>query len=353
MGWCSRLAVLASAAGIAVLSLGLAPLAVAAPWPASGGPGFGISGQFGLTPALGPRGRSMSYFQLAVAPGNAVTATAVVANLANHPQTLALHPAIGVTAGNGGDAYHAVTGRCSGSACWVTGLPSRITLRAKDSESVIFTVRVPRRTAPGQYLSGITAEPATRSAPVKLGSNDSAATQAVIIHTVTVGVAVTVGDPSSLINRLSIHGVQGTAVGPAARLNIGVYNTGQTFSGGTGKASCRAAGQWHTYPVYTNTVLPGDHALIVVNAPELPEGATVPCEIQVRYDHKSQVVRWSGPVAIPRAPTGRYVPVGKGAYALVPNQSGFPRWGIALIVICLLLLAAVIFLLSRQRRPRW
>jgi hypothetical protein len=362
MGWRSRLeawfrrAVMpTSAAGIAVLSLALAPLAAASTGPASGGPGMGgtgIPGEFGLAPAPGPQGQLTPYFQLAVAPGHAATATVVVANLAKQAQTLALSRAIGVTAGNGGSAYLPPSGRCSGPACWVTGLPSRITLPAGYREMVAFTVRVPRRTPPGQYLTGIDAAPAARPTPVKLSSNGSSSSQAVILHVVTVGVAITVGDPSSLVSRLSIRGVQGVTEGPTARLNISLYNTGQTFAKSTGQASCRAGGRRSSYPVYADIVLPGDHALIAVNAPGLPEGASVPCAIRVRYG-KGQVVSWTGLVAIPGSLRGRVVQTGKGAYTLIPPQNGIPRWGIALIIIGLLLLAAVSVLLYRQRRPSW
>ena len=359
MGWRGRLAawfrravVLAAAA--AMLSLGLVPLAAAAPWPASGGPGMGgvgINGQFGLAPEAGPQGQLTSYFQLTVAPGHAATATVVVANMAQRTQTLTLGHATGITAGNGGSAYLPGSNRCAGPACWVTGLPSRITLPAGDRELVEFVVRVPRGTPPGQYLSGIAAGPFIRPAPVKIGSNESSSAQAVILNAVTIGVAITVGTLSSLVSRLSIRGVQGVTEGQVARLNISLYNTGQTFAKGTGQASCQAAGRRSHFRVYAGTVLPGDHAVIAVNAPGLPEGATVPCTIQVRYG-KSNVVSWSGPVSIPGGPTGHMVATGKGAYTLV-SPSGIPGWAIALIVICLLLLAAVVFLLYRQRRPRW
>jgi hypothetical protein len=359
MGWHSRLeawfrrAVMpASAAGIAVLSLGLAPLAAASPGLASGDPGTGgagIPGAFGLAPAPGPQGQLMSYFQLAVAPGNVVTATVVLSNLARRTQTLTLGHATGVTADNGGSAYLPPSGRCSGPACWVTGLPSSVTLPAGYREMVAFTVRVPPGTPPGQYLTGIAATPETRPAPVKVGSNGPSSAQAVIVHMVTVGVAITVGDLSSLVSRLSIRGVQAVAEGAAARLNISLYNTGQTFTKGTGQASCRAAGRLSAYPVHAGIVLPGDHALIAVNAPGLPQGATVPCTIRVRYA-KSQAVSWSGLVAIPGSPRGRVVQTGKGAYTVIPPQNGIPRWAITLIIIGLLLLAAVSVLLYRQRR---
>ena len=102
---------------------------------------------------------------MSVAPGQAATATIVVTNLADKTQTLALGRALGITAGNGGTAYTPAAGRCSGPSCWVTGLPSRVTLPAGDRELLAFTVRVPPNTPPGQYLSGIAAESAAAAAP--------------------------------------------------------------------------------------------------------------------------------------------------------------------------------------------
>jgi len=363
MGWRSRLAarwrhavLVAPAAGIVALSLGPTP-ALAASAPGStpgdlGSGGVGINGAFGLAPEGSQNGGPPpSYFQLAVAPGQSVTSTVIVANLGQRTQTLALRHALGITAGNGGSAFAAAAGRCSGAACWLTGLPSQVTLPPGYKELVDFTVRVPPRTRPGQYLSGIAAAPAARPKPVSLGSNGSSSAQAVILDAVTIGVAITVGDMSSMVSRLSVHSVQGAAEGRVARLSISLYNTGQTFAKGTGRASCQAGDRWKSYPVYAGTVLPSDHALIAVDAPGLPEGVTVPCAIRIRYG-RHHVVSWSGPVAIPGAPAGHYVHTGNGAYSLV-SANGIPTWGVALIIIGLLIMAGISFLLYRQQRPRW
>jgi Bacterial protein of unknown function (DUF916) len=353
--WPRRVAPRAAAAGVAILLAGLVVLATAAPGSASARPGpgaLGLTGKFGLNPASGPQGRASSYFQLSIAPGQAATATIVVTNLADKTQTLDLGRALGVTAGNGGSAYEPAA-RCSGPSCWVTGLPSHITLPARDRESLAFTVRVPPTTTPGQYLSGIAAESAAAQRAVKVGPNGSASAQAVIVDTVTVGVAVTVGNPSTLLNRLSIHTVQGQAEGSIARLNISLYNTGQTFSGGAGQASCQAASRSHSYRVYANTVLPGDHDVVAVNAPGLPEGTTVPCTIEIRYG-RNQLLRWSGSVALPSAtPVGRIVHTGPGAYSEIPPASGIPAWAIVLIVLAgLLLISGWGALLLRRHRSR-
>jgi hypothetical protein len=356
VAWWCRAMVMASAAGIVALSLGPAPaLAASAPGASSAGSsggGVDINGQFGLAAEGGQDGRPPpSYFQLAVAPGHAVTATLIVANLGQRTRTLALRHAIGVTAGNGGSAYLPSSGRCSGPACWVTGLPSRVTLPGGYKELVDFTVRVPRGTRSGQYLSGIAAGATARPKPVGLGSNGASSAQAIVLDSVTIGVAITVGDPASLVSRLSVRNVQGMDEGRVARLNISLYNTGETFAKGTGRAACQAGRRWKSYPVYAGTVLPRDHALIAVNAPGLPEGVTTRCLIHIGYG-EGHVVSWFGRVTIPGAPAGRVVRTGNGAYALV-SQNGIPGWAMALIIIGLLILAGISFLLYRQRRPRW
>jgi hypothetical protein len=348
-----RAALSAVAAGMMVLT-GLALPAAAAPGSGSAKPGpgvLGIAGKFGLNPAPGPQGQAATYFQLSIAPGQDATARIVVSNLGDKPETLALGRALGTTAGNGGTAFEpAVTG-CSGPSCWVTGLPSRVTLPAGDRESLAFTVAVPPQTQPGQYLSGIAAESAAGSGPVKVGSNGRSSAQATIVDSVTIGVAVTVGNPSTLLNRLSIRSVQGVDEGSVARLNVSLYNTGQTFARGTGQASCQAAGRGHSYRVYADTLLPGDHDVVAVNAPGLPEGATVPCTIQLRYG-TDQVLRWSGPVAIPStAPPRRLVHTGPGAYSELPASGGIPVWAIVLLVLGGLILISLwgAVLLRRQR----
>jgi hypothetical protein len=332
--------------GLLVVAALIATLAAAPPG------GLGIAGAFGISPAPNGQGRATpSYFQLTIAPGQSATATAVVSNLADKPATLAISRAAGVTASNSGSAYEPRSQGCSGSSCWMAGLPQRVTLPAHSSYDLDFRVTVPAGTALGQYLSGISVEPAAKPRPVKIGSNGKAGAQAVIVEDVTVGVAVTVGDLSAMTTRFTIPGVVGTLEYQTPRLNIELDNTGQTFAAGTGTASCTPSGKRHTYGVSADIVLPGDQALIAVNAPSLPAGATVPCTIQMRYG-KNQTVRWAGMVAIPALPSTHIVHTGIGTYSQVP-QGGIPGWAIALIIIGALLLvgfAVLLFLLYRHQR---
>jgi hypothetical protein len=335
---------LAAAVVVAVLAV------VTAAMPAAAAPAGG-NGQFGLTPVPDSAGRVAPYFMLTMAPGESVTDTALVSNEGKVAEKLKLSRATGVTAGNGGSAFSQEFKGCSGTGCWVSGLAGEVALPAGAAERLAFTVRVPAGTPPGQYLAGLTVESATLPASVQVGSNGKATARAIIVERVTVGVAVTVGVLSRMTTRLRIPDVTGQAIGPTARLNIGVANTGQTFTHGTGKASCAVAGRSHSFGVYAATILPHGQAVIAVNAPGLPEGATMPCAVRLDYGN-GLIASWAGSVTVPAPPRARIVHTGPGAYSLVP-ENGIPTWTIALIVVgglVLVVLVALAALLLRQRR---
>jgi len=307
------------------------------------------NGQFGITPAPDSNGVVAPYFVLTVAAGQSTIGTAMISNPGTRTVTLKIGRSVGVTAGNGGSAFNPSFGGCAGSACWVSGLPSTLTLPAGTGERQPFKVHVPAGTAPGQYLAGITVESNASPRSVQVGSNGNGAiARAVIIDQVTVGVAVTVGSLDQLTTRLQIPAVTGVAIGQLARLNILLRNTGQTFTGARGRASCTAAGRRYTYRAIAGTVLPYGRATIPVNAPGLPKGTAMPCIVLLGYGH-GLTVRWAGTVTVPVPPRTRIYHTGAGAYTVVPAGS-VPPWAIALIIVGVLALAVMAVLLRRLRR---
>jgi hypothetical protein len=331
------------AAAVVVAALAIVTPAV----PAAAAPAGG-NGQFGLTPVPDSAGRVAPYFTLTMAAGESMTDTALVSNEGQAAETLKLSRATGVTAGNGGSAFTQEFQRCSGTGCWVSGLAAEVRLPGGTAEQLPFTVRVPAGTPPGQYLAGLTVESATTPPSVKVGSNGKASARAIILERVTVGVAVTVGVLSRLTTRLRIPDVTGQAVGATARLNMELSNPGQTFAHGAGRASCTVDGRSHSFAVYAATVLPHDQAVIAVNAPGLPEGATMPCAVWLGYGD-GLIARWAGSVTVPAPPRARIIHTGPGAYSVLP-ENGIPAWAIAVIVIGALVLAALIVLLLRLWR---
>jgi hypothetical protein len=332
---------------LAVAAL-VAVLAVVTPVLPARAASAGGNGLFGLTPIPDSAGSVAPYFMLTMSPGESATSTALIRNLGQVTEKLKVSRAPGVTAGNGGTAFNRSFQKCSGTGCWVSALAGEVTLPAGAVETLPFMVRVPAGTPPGQYLAGLTAEAAAPPQSVQVGSNGKATARAVIIEQVTVGVAVTVGVLSRMVTRLRIPGVSGQAIGPTARLNVELANTGQTFAHGTGKATCTAAGRPHSFTVYASTLLPHDQAVIAVNGPSLPEGVTMPCAVWLGYGN-GLIARWAGLVTVPAPPRVRIIHTGPGAYSVVPS-SGIPTWAVALLVLGVLVLAAMAAVLLRLRR---
>lgn len=310
-------------------------------------PSFGAVPQ--ANPALGPR----AYFAFDLAPGATASDGIVVENSSGSPETLRIGASSGATAVGSGDAFVGAFEPCRGAACWVSGLPAEVTLAAHERRTIPFTVHVPAGSPQRQYLAGITIQPGGASAPVTVGSNGSAGASAVIVHQVNVGVAVTVGTLSQLRSSLSITSVTATLVGSTPRLLVREKNTGETFLHARGGATCTSSGQSYTFTVASGTILPGDTAVLTVNAPNLAPGGASHCTLQLQYPGGS-ASRWKGEVAVPAVRQVTRVHTGPGAYSTLPASAGTPTWAVALIavgaVLVALLLALVAVLAFRLRR---
>jgi hypothetical protein len=309
--------------------------------------GIGGNGGFSLIPAPGSDGRTPAYFTMTAAPGDSVTGTVILGNSGQTTERLRVAPSTGVTAANGGIAYEVSSQRCSGTGCWVTGLPGVVTLPGGGHEVLHFAVRVPAGIAHGQYLAGLTAEQTAPARSVKVGSNGNGSARAIITEQISVGVAVTVGSLSHLTTSFRIPGVTGVDIGPTARLNIQLDNTGQTFAHAAGRASCTAAGARHSFAITPATILPQQGAQIAVNAPGLPEGKTVLCTVVLDYGN-GMTARWAGPVALPAAPRTRIVHTGPGSYTALHAGSGILPWLIALLALVIAILAVTAVVLRRR-----
>jgi hypothetical protein len=306
------------------------------------------TGPFSLTPSPTSAGQPRSYFQLAVAPGLSARDTAIISNEGTRTDRLQITISRGVTAGNSGSAYEGMAGRCTGAGCWVSGLPVTVTLAPGARKVLAFTIAVPRRTPPGQYLAGISAESATQPRAVRVGSNGPASASVIIIDKVTVGVAVTVGPLSRLRTALVIPAVSAGWIGSTPRLYIPVRNTGQAFARATGQVSCQAGGRDHSWRVIMETVLPGGSAVLPVNAPGLTSGQ-LPCTVRLRDD--ARPVAWSGTVSVPPRTATRTYHIARGVYVSLPEGT-VPPWAVALLVIGALILAILLALLALHLRHR-
>jgi hypothetical protein len=342
---------LAAAAAVGLVLLGTLLVSL----PSSPAGAIGVSGgggmSFGASPAPQPGGGSRAYFNYTLAAGQSTTDAVVVTNSSTAAQTLKMSASTGITATGSGDAYYGYFAPCTGTGCWVTGLPPTVTLPANGTQTVPFTVTVPAGTAPMQYLAGITVEPTTTSAPTKLGSKGGASAQAVIVHQINIGVAVTVGALSSLSSRLTVSNLTIGSVGSTPRLFVHEQNEGQTFTHATGTAVCTAGGGQRTYPVVSDTVLPGEGAVLPVNAPGLPAGSAAQCTVRLGYGEATDAL-WHGTVAVPSVTPTTIIHTGPGQYSSVPLDRGIPTWAIALMVVGGVVSVLLLFLLWALLRRR-
>ena len=336
-------------AGVVAVTWVVATYATAAGAATIGGPT-----PFGVVPSAAANGQSRSYFSLNVAPGQSAIDTVVITNAGTTSETLKVSSATGITAPNSASAFSDSFKACVGTGCWVSGLPSLVTLDAGASKSFTFTVAVPVGTPLKQYLAGITAEPSVPPPSVIVGQNGKASARAVIIGQVSVGVAVTVGALAQLTTNLQIPTVTGGAQGPIPRLLVHLANTGQTFTKANGTASCTVKSTQVSFPVSADTVLPGDGAVLPINAKQIGLGATVPCSVSLGYG-SGLTATWSGTVTTPAVAPTKVVHTGKGAFSNLPVNTGIATWAIILIVVAALILlgnAAMGLRLLRRRARR-
>jgi hypothetical protein len=306
---------------------------------------------FAVTPAATADGTPRSYFVLSGSAGQILRDRIVISNMGQHSETLTVSAARGTTAPNTGSAFVSTPTGCSGTGCWLTGLPPRVSLSAGESRTIPFQVHIPAGSAKKQYLAGITVRSAVNPPPVTVGGGTGSRAQAVIVNEVTVGVAVTIG--SGLRSDLDISDVAGAVTGKTSLLQVTVHNGGQTFVRGTGRADCSASNGPHRYPVDVNTVLPGDSGTVQVTATGLPAGSSQ-CTITIPFADGHPPAVWQGQVTIPTAHPVKRVQVAPGVYAAVPHNR-VPTWAITLLVAggaLIVVLAAVVLVLLRRRRAQ-
>jgi len=304
---------------------------------------------FGVSPVPAADGSPRAYFDLHAGAGAVLHDTVVVQDRSSTTETLRVQATAGDTAPNSGDTFVGQDRPCGGTACWISGLPSTVTLAGGAQVALPFTVTVPPATAPGQYLAGISVWPAQGSPPVTVGGNaNGASAQAVIVNEVDIGVAVTVGDAGQLHPALEIPDVTTGAVGSTPRLLVHLHDGGNTFVRADGTATCTVDGRPRSWPVHSDTLLPGKDATVPVNAPGLA-GTNVACTVTVAYAPGATPADWSGrvdPPAVPATPTGRH--------RAARPAAGTPGWAVALIAlgaaVLAVLVAILVLLLARRRQ---
>lgn len=308
---------------------------------------------FGAAPANTPKNAPRSYFQFDVRPGHTASDILVVTNGSKHTEMLLIGRAIGATAVNSGYSYQSGFDTCRGAACWLHGIPPRVSVPAGKRRLIPFTVDVPAGAPPRQYLAGIVVRSAKTPKATSLGTKGNVGAQAVIIPRVEIGVAITTAPLATLTRRLEITQVSPSSSGATAALLIAERDTGETFVSARGRAVCLRGQKRFAYPVISQTILPGDDATLTVYTPGLPADATIRCRVAMDYGQGrgTTPAAWSGSVRVPSLRPPKVVETAPGVFSSVP-KARVPRWAIYLMVgggaIVLALIVVIVILLRRR-----
>jgi hypothetical protein len=306
-------------------------------------------GQFTIGPAPAPDGAPRGYFIMAIAPGGSDHDVIDFSNGSSTTQKISVGTTNGLTATDSGSAFGDLAGACSGIGCWITGLPTTITLAPDTTEEVGFLVKVPADAKPMQYLGGITARPTTAPRPAATKAAGRTSTHVIIVAQVTIGVAITVGRLASLRTRLDMTGVTATWIDSLVRLSVDVRNRGQRFTKGTGNVSCTLNGTTRSYPLDMDTVLPGDGAALPVNGLGMHTGVWL-CTVKIK-DSGGRTDTWTGDVTVPSTVAAATKRIAPNDY-VVPSEPGIPGWAIALMVLAGLILFSIWALILRRSHDR-
>jgi hypothetical protein len=325
---------------VLVLAVGVAAVPAAAGPPGTGG----FANEFAVGSAL--PGHALGYFDYYLAAGGRISGALAVYGEDTKPITLDVYASNGVTSPNSGDAYVGDPSHpCSATGCWITGLPGKITLSYRERRIVTFTVDIPADAADGQYLAGVTIQPA--SLP-KLHQTGAPGGESVLVHQVTIGVAVSVG--TGFTRELVIPDVTGTRIGNDPAVIVEERDTGRGFEHPVGAITIETPHYDYPFRVASGTVLPGGQAGLRVLAPGVTPGSYA-ASVYLRYDDGLKTAYWNGVVVIPGAGAQPVtVTPGEKLKVVQVSSTGWALWALIGVLAALALAGIWWFLVGRRRR---
>jgi hypothetical protein len=107
--------------------------------------------------------QTSSWFVYQLDPGKKVKDTVAVVNLSDQEQRVRLYPVDAMTTSDGGFALKQKNEGDEGIGKWITLDEDEVVLEPGKRKKVSFTLNVPRKAEPGDYLGGIVAQPVTDS----------------------------------------------------------------------------------------------------------------------------------------------------------------------------------------------
>lgn len=314
-------------------------------------------GDFTVSPLSANSKTTTAYYLVMGAPGSSYQEAFRVTNNTSHTLTLQVFAANGYTAVGSGDAYAPVQATgvpCATTGCWISGLPSSVTLPALTAQVVRFSVSLPSTLRNGEYLAGVVVSEAPGAASQSLVGSHQVSLGVSVRRQVAVGVGVVVGNTASLVSDLAITAVTGGARGPTGVqqvVRLTEADLGQTWVHPYGAVVIAEHGHTVSVPLKSGTVLPGDHTVMTLDVKRLP-GGSYPTVATLHYDHGTKIAVWHGTVSF-SAPTSfvvKHGPAGRSIVILQP--AGLPVWVVGLLIALGVLVIALAVFLVWIWRPR-
>jgi Bacterial protein of unknown function (DUF916) len=310
------------------------------------------AGKFGdVVAATVPPGSRISpqghFYLIAANPGDTVTQNFRVTNPNDHRVTVTIEAVdaatgdrTGVQLGRPGSAK-ALTSR------WIVVSSPEVTLAPNEQRDIPFTVHVPQKVGPGQYLAGL-------SASVPLSASDAAANptpagRAGFSMSVRFqrGIAVEIDIPGTRSPNLAVSGAEPKATPDGVSLGVHIANVGNAFARGRGvirvadtntdysfKIDTFVAQTAIVYPLrWTKTVVPGSHHI----------------QVDLTYDGGRRT-SWTGTVVIAGDAQNRLESALRNV-TVRPHGSGVSPLVILAGALFVILVGAAIAMRRRSRGP--
>jgi hypothetical protein len=234
------------------------------------------------------------YYRLTARPGAVITQAVHLENRNKHAISVRIAGIDGYTSDATGAAYTTPGRVAKRAGTWVVISTPELTMQTGEKRNVDFTVHVPPDAKPGEYLAGVGMWVPLASSTTTLPGGASNAGFAITLQGERV-IAVEIVIPGPSRPSLVVTGVK-PVVGPnGLRLQLGIANTGNAFTHGSGVVTVADTKLNFPFNIdtfvshtainyrvpWTRTVVPGEHKV----------------SIKLTYDGH-RVTTWNGSITI-------------------------------------------------------
>jgi hypothetical protein len=239
---------------------------------------------------LAPQG---PYYRLQAGPGQSVTQTVHLINHNKHDIDVRIAGLDGYTSDATGAAYTTPGRVATKTGTWIVVSTPELTLAPSEQRDVTFTLHVPANAKPGEYLGAVGLwVPLASSSTTQPGGQQAGF--AVTLQGERV-IAVEVVVPGPTRASLAVTGVTPAAGPDGLRLQIGIANTGNTFTKGSGVVT--VADTKLNYPFAIDTFV--SHTAITLRVPWTRAVVPGNHDVSIKLTYANgRVTTWNGTVAI-------------------------------------------------------